>query len=374
MTSHYRTARAASQRTLDHLAEGLSRVRMMNGGSAMALPAATTRLRRLAGFIATIGSAAWLAGVPAAAGATSAPPRPPGREWPSFAYDAARHELVLFGGDDFGSANASGGFRGTWTRIGRSWTKQHPASSPSGRTGAAMAYDAATRQLLLFGGSSPGGGVDAQTWIWTGNNWRRLYPAVSPRARADANLVYDAASRELLLFGGYQASTHFGDTWAWTGRTWQHLHPATAPPGRTDGSMVYDAATRTVILFGGTGTRGRGLSDMWAWNAKTWRKLPSTFPLAFQNAYAWQAVYDPASKQLLALGGNRVPPPNWLWVWTGRSWRRLHPAASPHGRVTGSMIYDSGTGHVVLFGGVGSRQGLYPDSTWIWNGTSWHTS
>ena len=333
---------------------------------------------------AVLASATLVASVPAVAQRASAGPRPPGREWPSLAYDAARHELVLFGGDDLGAANATGGFRGTWTRTGTKWTKQHPANSPSGRTGAAMAYDAATRQLLLFGGSSPGGGVDAQTWLWTGSDWRRLYPPVSPRARADANLVYDAASRELLLFGGYQGRTGFGgpgsgilfgDTWAWTGKRWRQLHPKSAPSPRMEASMAYDAATKTVILFGGYLGSNRGdAHDMWAWNGTTWRKLRSRFPFLFGSVFAWQAVYDPASKQLLALGGNQYPPPSWLWVWTGRTWRQLHPAAPPRGREFGSMIYDSGARQVVLFGGFGWQSvfSLYPDSTWTWNGSTWH--
>jgi hypothetical protein len=229
-----------------------ARCAVILGTSALALtalvaaPAAATPA---VGAVVADRGAASQAGTPAVASAASTPARPPGREWPSFAYDGALRELVLFGGDDLLAANASGGFRGTWTRTGTTWTKQHPSNSPSGRSGAAMAYDAATRQLLLFGGSSPGGGVDAQTWVWTGSNWRRLYPAVSPRARADANLVYDAASRELLLFGGYQGRTYgyqdrvyFGDTWTWTGRTWHRVHPASSPAARTGASMVYDAA------------------------------------------------------------------------------------------------------------------------------------
>jgi hypothetical protein len=68
-------------------------------------------------------SAASLLAVPAVAQVAGAPTRPPGREWPSLAYDAARHQLVLFGGDDLGAANPSGGFRGTWTRTGTKWTK-----------------------------------------------------------------------------------------------------------------------------------------------------------------------------------------------------------------------------------------------------------
>src|SRR5437764_3527033 len=50
-----------------------------------------------------------LAGAPSGGRATAA--GPPGRQWASFAYDPARHELVLFGGP-----SDEGEFRDTWTR------------------------------------------------------------------------------------------------------------------------------------------------------------------------------------------------------------------------------------------------------------------
>jgi hypothetical protein len=128
-----------------------------------------------------------------------------------------------------------------------------------------------------------------------------------------------------------------------------------------------------VILFGsGGGYAGSDMTSMWGWNGRTWRKLRSTSPIG--AGFAWQAAYDPASKQLLIFGagGDRYPPPDWLWVWTGHSWRKLHPTASPQGRELGSMIYDRSTRQLVLFGGSGTPPSSYPDSTWAWNGSTWH--
>jgi hypothetical protein len=39
------------------------------------------------------------------------------------------------------------------------WTRQFPTTSPPARSVAAMAYDAATGNVVLFGGSR-------DTWIW----------------------------------------------------------------------------------------------------------------------------------------------------------------------------------------------------------------
>ena len=50
----------------------------------------------------------------------------------------------------------------TWTWDGTTWTQQHPATSPSARTFASMAYDPATSTAVLFGGK----GTLADTWTW----------------------------------------------------------------------------------------------------------------------------------------------------------------------------------------------------------------
>ena len=63
------------------------------------------------------------------------------------AYDAATSNVVLFGG-----GNTHGDTNGTWTWDGSTWTKQAPAAHPSARSQASMAYDAATSTVVLFGG------------------------------------------------------------------------------------------------------------------------------------------------------------------------------------------------------------------------------
>jgi hypothetical protein len=363
-----------------------------------AWPAAAAQAAVAAGQPAA-GSALVTAGVPAGASQASRPVRgaraagtsqparvvrPPGREWASFAYDPRLHELVLFGGDTAGAVHP-GVFRGTWTRAGATWTKRHPARSPSARTGAAMVYDAATGQLLLFGG---GGGpviapgtLNAQTWVWTGRSWRQLHPTVSPSARQDANMVYDAARREVILYGGFGGVGGDAGTWAWNGATWTLLHPASSPGPLWHQSMAYDSATKTVILFGGN--TDTGLSNQtWSWDGTTWTLLhPAVHPR--DNAAAWQAAYDPASKQLILAGQDFSVARNGvneIWDWTGTSWRKVRFAAVPGDRTAGSMTYDSAIRKIVLFGGTNFSgcqsciHPFYPTSMWVWNGRKWSTS
>jgi hypothetical protein len=293
----------------------------------------------------------------------SASPQPQGRQWLSFAFDPATDEFVLFGGN-----NGNTVLGDTWTRTGSTWTQQDPATSPSPRTGAAMVYDPATSQLLLFGGSSrptTEGGYDGDTWIWTGSTWTELNPATSPSPRHNADMIYDAASQEVILFGGYGGS-YLGDTWAWNGTDWTLLSPATSPSARDSESLVYDQATQTALMFGGfSSTTGR-LSDTWEWNGTTWTELfPATSPGTVTTA--WQAAYDAASQQVLLFGGDPgddAPPSQETWTWTGTTWAQLSPASSPSGRVYGSMSYNTVSQRIVLSGGATNRyETRYPRAT-----------
>ena len=61
----------------------------------------------------------------------------------------------------------------TWTWDGSAWTKQAPAAHLPARQGASMAYDAATRNIVLFSGHGhfgcPCTGFLDSTWTWGGS-------------------------------------------------------------------------------------------------------------------------------------------------------------------------------------------------------------
>ena len=101
------------------------------------------------------------------------------------------------------------------TTAAATWTEQAPATSPPARAGEAMAYDAATGTVVLFGGEGLHG-ASGETWTWDGTTWTRQAPAASPPARFLAAMAYDAATSTTVLFGGLSnSSTLFRDTWVW---------------------------------------------------------------------------------------------------------------------------------------------------------------
>ena len=147
------------------------------------------------------------------------------------------------------------------------WTKQAPAASPPARANASMAYDAATGNAVLFGGSGRSHhhhGFFGDTWTWDGLTWTKQAPAAHPSARFGASMAYDKATGDTVLFGGGDGVHLFSGTWTWDGSTWTKQAPAAHPSARQSASMAYDAATGNIVLFGGSGYSG-WFSDTWTW-------------------------------------------------------------------------------------------------------------
>ncbi len=105
--------------------------------------------------------------------------------------------------------------------------------------------------------------------------------------------------------------------------------------------------------------------------APTWTQKCSA--LSSQAGYYAQMAYDSAHGQMVLFGGvpdpNNPLYPNDTWIWDGTAWTKQSPATSPPGRAGFGMAYDSARGKVVIFGGSGAS-GFFND-TWEWDGTNW---
>src|SRR5438874_13630157 len=82
-------------------------------------------------------------------------------------------------------------------------------------------------------------------------DWNQLFPIASPSARSYLAMAYDNASKKIIVFGGFDGRGYLQDTWTFDGTTWEKVGTATAPSARTNAQMAYDHRTRKVVLFGG---------------------------------------------------------------------------------------------------------------------------
>jgi hypothetical protein len=205
-----------------------------------------------------------------------------------------------------------------------------------------MAYSEAQQCLVLFGGEAPGGRVGRllnDTWTWNGALWSLQPVPASPPERVGSTMTYDAANRQLILFGGTSSTTLYGDTWAWAGQKWQLLSPSTNPPPRAWATMAYVASLQQVILVGGSSVTANpvlnGLNDIWQWNGIAWSQLNSvSAPAGGYHSSAYDSTRQtliiyastnakiyPADKQSRVPQGNAPAPvvmqsETWLWHTT----------------------------------------------------------
>jgi hypothetical protein len=226
----------------------------------------------------------------------------------------------------FGGVSPTGTALGdTWVWDGNNWQQQHPQVSPPARAQASLVYDAATRQLVLFGGETMGDHKTSpamnDTWVWDGNNWQQQHSQVSPPARAQANMTYDAVKQQVLLFGGTNGYHTLNDTWAWNGRNWTQLNPATKPTARSGASMVYDAAKQQIVLFAGSDNGSNDLSDTWIWNGQNWQQANAS--QAPKGSYT-VAAYDEAQQNVVVYAlqteSNKTLSASQTWLWNGSNW------------------------------------------------------
>jgi len=263
------------------------------------------------------------------------------------------------------------------------WYQQLPANSPSGRFSQSMSYDAAQKNVVMFGGQVNNTQFLSETWTWNGNTWTNVTPSNpsnSPSPRSSAAMAYDAATGQVVLFGGYSVDPSsgdpitYGDTWVWNGSTWTQA--AGGPSARYSATMVYDAATQSIVLFGGDGPGGVK-SDTWIWNGSSWTQGAS----GPGQRYGQGMAYDPVHQQVvmfggydggISAGGGGGENGGYLydtWLWNGSSWSEVYPSTIPDGRYDQGMDYDAALGQVFMFGGYDGRSFL--DDTYVWTGSNW---
>lgn len=322
----------------------------------------------------------------------------PGRVGASIAFDPTATYKVGSATDKgyavaFGGSTAYGPNAETWIFLSYPsavWSETFPVHSPSARSYAAMAYDPADSEVVLFGGMSPSGTALGDTWTFQNGNWTQLSPATSPAARYGAMMAYDTSASYLVLYGGTDGSTYYSDTWTFHGGSWsQDTGSPQSPPQRAFGGFAWDNTTDYLMLFGGTNGNA-ALNDVWTFVSGTWTQLhPTTVPPA-----SWGMVmvnYEPRN-QIWLFGGCTAPTFHPLapscpagdvqgtaWEWksafsvVAATPRLTAIPAAPQARYLAAAAYDPhAPGQaILLFDGMTSSAFLVSDR-WVFQSNIWN--
>lgn len=344
-------------------------------------------------------------------------PKPPPRGTPHMTYDAARQEVVMFGG----VAN-DGMLDDTWVWDGSGWTERAVAG-PGPRWRAGLAYDYTRERVVLHGGTR----IDVidesnlavtrldDTWEWDGTSWVEVVSTTKPPVIIDENsLAWDGT--RIILFGGLvpntPSPTYTNETWGWDGTDWSLLS-TTGPSPRGQHSLFWTGSD--VILMGGTDGSAtfEGVTtfkDIWRWNGTSWSEVDddADFPLGRYcrgliageglGYGAWETYMttpagDPTFQTAGFCGtysfywGGGWPPEDAASMvdWNGTVISPASTSNIPPARGHTAIAYHEAQQQIVLFGGVlpwdgcvppSLKQALPTDETWlvgdpVMNARSW---
>jgi hypothetical protein len=248
-----------------------------------------------------------------------------------------------------------------------------------------MAYDTATKSVVLFGGMGSPTKAFSDTWTYAGGIWtnRTATTGKSPRPSYDTSMAYSSSLGKVVLFGGennFLAPSNL--TWAWSGKGWSNLTRTAGsfPPARFSAALAGNSSSGLVLLFGGTSCRpptsSCALGDTWEFANGQWVLPPTAFVNPPSRSGAMM-TYDAKDGYVLLFGGApgngcATAPSrqcNDTWKFQAGAWTNITPFVSPPARYGGGMTYDAKDGYVVLFGGL--EQSTYLSDTWKFVGGVW---
>lgn len=291
----------------------------------------------------------------------------------AMAYDSQNDKIILFGG----GIGTGIGNNETWTYDynANKWTKMTPSKSPSARWYHDMSYDSRDDRIILFGGDTTGNLLSDETWVYdyNKNQWTNMTTSVRPSPRRGTAMSYDFWNGQTILFGGANNTSQFNDTWRYDLRNnkWLNMKPSSIPPISWKHTMVYDFQSSQIVVFGGWNSPSAYLDDTWIYDYSTnsWMSMNPTGPPSARQGAA--IAYDSWNDRVILFGG--WPPgggngETWTYDYQTNSWTQKNPIASPDGRYNHAMAYDSKHRRVMLFGGFDTPSpGLYGDDTWAYD-------
>lgn len=301
------------------------------------------------------------------------PPSPlPGpRGYTALVYDSQSHEYVALGGTGSREVWAASGNGRDWRLAG--------TIEPGSRIVTAAYHAGLDRIVvwLTTRGRPDGGGnlepflpADAISETYTydldTNAWQRVVTAVSPPPGLfGARMAYDAESRQIILFGGYDVptATLHDETWAFDldAGTWTNMSPATHPTGRNFHGQVYHAAADRIVVIAGVDITFEPINHVWAYdyNANTWAQMLS--PGAPARDYVAAAYVDETER--VVLHGGMLYGPNfeelaqsdtWEYDLGADRWDLIDAGGGdgePGPRAFHALAARSGSDQVLMFGG-----------------------
>jgi hypothetical protein len=254
---------------------------------------------------------------------------PPARGMTAMAYDQARHVVLMYGGRNTAGGTMPCGEVGqdlcstdTWTWNGTDWSQLHPDINPYPFL-PTMTYDQSSDAPLVYSSS-------AETWSWNGAEWTvKASEAGRPDPhRSTPVMAFDPATRHVVMFGGFNhGAGDLNTMWSWTGQGWTSL--GTQAPFRIlQAAAAADMDRRVLLGYQNPYVKPpvppiivASPAETWAWDGVRWTQL---HPVHEPTAWVSAMFADPKSHQVLLVGTNFTKSNAIeIWVWNGDDWSQL---------------------------------------------------
>jgi hypothetical protein len=253
------------------------------------------------------------------------------------------------------------------------WLQKTPATSPTARSGAAVAFDTNSLGVVLFGGGAPF--INNETWVYDGINWTQQTPATSPTARFGAQLVHDSTRGVSVLYGGLASSISIpppnSDTWEWSGTAWTQITTTANAGPRYQYGACFDSVRSRTVIYGGANSQllGTPNNQTWEYQGTTWTQIATVGNPGPRNRPA--VCFHAGLGRTVLFGGydgNNLT--NSTWLYDGTTWTQVAVVGSlPPARSSASMAYDPVRNVCVMMGGQ-DLAGPLAD-TWTFDGSAW---
>lgn len=195
-------------------------------------------------------------------------------------------------------------------------------------------------------------------------NWVRRFPVHSPSPRAGAAMAFDSVRGRAVLFGGVNSPQVCGDTWEWDGSDWICIAASVSPPPAHGCGMTFDSARGVTVLVSDSGT--------WEWNGVAWT-LRDSFGISGRGL-----AYD-SIRGVVVMVGNGIAGatpglyPATTYEWNGQVWQSHTTNNGPWNHYLGAIVFDPTIGrcllHVATLGA--SAPGWYQTGMYEWDGLAW---
>jgi serine/threonine protein kinase len=295
----------------------------------------------------------------------------------SMVWDDHDNALLVFGGIDNNNTMLNDLWEyspgnGNWTELSPPTSAAPCGAVPVPRMNAAMVWDSADQQILLYGGIDANNHYLGDLWSFSlgTKSWTLLQCTGNGPGNRAANAVWDG--HEMLLVGGIDKFGMLADFWSYSptpdsNGQWQRL-PNTPMSARADQTLVWDSTDSRMYVFGGLAANGVQMNDFWSYSASGgWSQITpksSSNPLGRQQGLG---AWDSKDNLLILTGGweDGQGVPFWgFWVYDPKqnAWGLLLPSLShtsdPHipGRTDAAMVWDAADQRIYIYAGAGNGE------------------